>query len=375
MNNLFLKIRKTLLEKNADVFWLPNHEKSGQPDTRYLTGFNPTPKRGALVWGFTGSDSHLLVTKNKAYLLTDGRYLIAAKKETSGFVVLDIAKIRPSDILKKILPKKGKGVILIDGSVTHFSIVEKIKEKIPRVKVVNADGILMELRRIKTAREIGLLKKAASISCKAFEKFLPFIKAGVTEKWLARKLTDMLFDCGADGLAFDPIVASGKNAALPHATPTDKKLAKGELVLIDFGAAYKDYVSDMTRTVAIGRISPKLMKMYEAVREAQELGCEAIRVGAPASSIDAICRGYLKKEGFAKYFTYATGHGIGLEIHELPIISPKQQRKLEAGEVITCEPGVHIKSLGGVRIEDSLVITKKGVINLTESVEKKLIVL
>ena len=361
-NKVLRKIRKILVEKHADVFWLPNHEKSGQPATRYLSGF-------------TGSDSHLLVTKNKAYLLTDGRYLVAARKEAPDCAILDVAKQRLSELLKKILPKTGKRVILIDGSVTYFSLVEKIKEKIPNVKIENVDGLLKELRRVKTSAEIALLKKAADISCTAFEKLLPFIKAGVTEKWLARKLTDLLLDCGAEGISFEPIVASGKNAALPHAKPTDKKLARGELVIIDFGATYKGYISDMTRTVAVGKISPRLMRIYETVKESQEKGCETVRAGVPARTVDSACREVLNKVGFAKYFSYATGHGIGMEVHELPIISPKQERKLEAGEVITCEPGVHIKGLGGVRIEDSLVVTKRGVINLTKRVEKKLIVL
>ncbi len=356
------KIRKILVEKHANVFWLPNHEDSGQPGIRYLSGF-------------TGSDSHLLVTKHKAYLLTDGRYLAAAKKETKGCAVIDIAKTRPSELIKKILPKTGKKSVVIDGSVTHFSTVEKLKKKISRAKIVNADGLLKELRQVKTAEEIRLLKKAADISCSAFKKFLPHIKYGITEKQLARKLTDLLFDCGADSLSFDPIVASGKNSALPHATPTDKKLARGELVVIDFGATYRGYVSDMTRTVAIGRISPKLKKMYEAVREAQEKGCRVARAGVPARAVDSACRAILKKHDLEKYFAHSAGHGIGLEIHELPNISSSNASLLETGEVITCEPGVYIEGWGGVRIEDSLVIGTKGVTNLTKRVEKKLIVL
>lgn len=366
MNARWLKIKKLLAEKNANVFWLPNHERSGQPGTRYLSGF-------------TGSDSHLFVTKNKAYLMTDGRYLVATRKEVTECVVVDVAKQSPSEFLKKILPKMEKKTILIDGAVTHFSAVEKIKEKIPGVKIINSDGLLKELRRVKTVAELKLLKKAADISCKAFEGFLPFIKIGVTEKWLARKLTDLLLDFGADDISFEPIIASGENSALPHARPTDKKLKKGELVIIDFGANFKGYVSDMTRTVAVGNISPKLRNMYEVVREAQEKGCAKARAGrrglTPARALDSACRETLKKHGLEKYFTHATGHGIGLEVHELPVISSTQNNPLETGEVITCEPGVYIKGLGGVRIEDSLVITKSGVTNLTQKITKNLITL
>lgn len=355
------KLQKLIREKGADTFWLPNRERSGQPGTRYLSGF-------------TGSDSHLFVTKNKAYLLTDERYLVAAKKETNGCETIDISKIRPSDLLKKILPKAGKKTVLIDGSVTFFSVVEKIKEKIPQVRIINADGVLKELRRIKTAEEITLLKKCARISCAAFERFLPFVKVGATERSLARKLSDLLVDCGADGNAFDPIIASGKNGVLPHARPTDKKLRCGEFVVIDFGATYRGYCADMTRTVSIGKVSPRMQKMYEAVREAQEAGCRAARVGIPARAVDGVCREVLKKHGFEKYFIHSTGHGLGMEVHELPNVGPKEEQHLEAGEVVTCEPGVYIKGVGGVRIEDSLVITHSGAVNLTARVEKKLIV-
>jgi len=356
------KIKEMLAEKHADVFWLPNREKSGQPGTRYLSGF-------------TGSDSHLLITKKKSYLITDGRYIVAAKKEVAGCEIADVGEQPFIELLKKILPRSGAKTILIDGSVTAFSLVEKIREKIPGLKIQNQDGLLHEIRRVKDVAEIKLLKKAAEISCAAFEKFLPFVKAGVTEKQLAKKLTELMIECGAEGAAFPPIIASGKNSALPHAVPTDKKLKRGELVVIDFGAVYKGYVSDMTRTVAIGKVSPRLAKMYETVREAQRFGCEAARAGGSARAIDSACRRVLAAHKLETYFTHAAGHGIGLEIHELPAIGPKSEQALETGEVITCEPGVYIEGVGGVRIEDSLVITKNGAVNLTEKITKKLLFL
>lgn len=354
------RLRTLMRQKGAHVFWLPNHEKSGQPATRYLSGF-------------TGSDSHLLVKKNKCYLVTDGRYLVAAKKEVVGCEIVDISKRPFSELLKKALPKTGKKKVLIDGSLVSYSLAGKIKEKIAGLEIINADGCLTEIRRVKTANEIKLLKKAADISCRAFEKFLPFVKVGVTEKQLARKLADLLTDCGPETLAFPPIVASGRNSALPHATPTDRKLRRGDLVIIDFGATYRGYVSDMTRTVAIGKISPRLEKMYEAVREAQEAGCKEARAGVPARAVDSVCRKILAAYNLEKYFTHSTGHGIGMAIHELPHIGPKSEQKLEAGEVITCEPGVYIEKVGGVRIEDSVIITKKGNFNLTARISKKLI--
>ncbi|MEK7574616.1 MAG: M24 family metallopeptidase, partial [Patescibacteria group bacterium] len=163
--------------------------------------------------------------------------------------------------------------------------------------------------------------------------------------------------------------------ALPHARPSNKKLKKGELVVIDWGVRYKGYVSDMTRTVAIGKISPKLREMYESVREAQEAGAEKAKAGMTGSELDAVCRDILNKKGYRKYFGHATGHGIGMEIHELPVIAPNCSDKLLSGSVITCEPGVYIPGIGGVRIEDSLILTKHGNINLSRSLTKKLLIL
>jgi len=356
------KLRVSLKTKHGSVFWLPNHEKSGQPATFYLSGFS-------------GSDSHLIVAKNKTYLLTDGRYLTVAKKEAAGCVIVDVAKQSASEIIGKILRKTLSKTVLIDGCVTTFSLVEKIKEKIPNAEIINADGILKELRRVKDAAEIKLLRKASTISCMAFEKFLPLVKIGLTEKHLARALKNLLFECGADNVAFDPIVASGKNSALPHANPSDKKIKSGELVVIDFGASYKGYVSDLTRTVAVGKISPELRAMHEAVRVAQIIGCKTARSGITGHDVDFACRQSLAKFGFEKYFIHATGHGIGLEVHELPVISLKQSHLLEVGEVITCEPGVYVKELGGVRIEDSLIVTKTGAENLTKKITTDLIAL
>ena len=355
------QLRMAMRRHKADVFWLPNGENSGQPATGWLSGFS-------------GSDSHLLITKNKATLLTDGRYLIEAEKEAAGFEIVDIAKQSFGDVLGKILPKGG-GAVMLDGAAVSYAAVEKVKAKFPGLKIVNENGVLTELRRVKDAAELKFLKKAAAISCAAFKKFLPHVRAGATEKSLAHLLENLLFECGADGIAFPPIIASGRNGAAAHAVPTGKKLQRGELVVIDFGATYRGYVSDMTRTVAVGKVSPRLVRMYEAVRAAQDAGIRAARAGISAHALDAVCRESLEKSGFAKHFTHATGHGIGMAVHELPVVSPKQTDALQVGEVITCEPGVYIKGVGGVRIEDSLAITKNGNINLTARASKKFIML
>jgi Xaa-Pro aminopeptidase len=301
---------------------------------------------------------------------------VQAREEVKGF---EIIILKPNENLKDVLTRLTKKLnlkkIVIDGTMTYYSAVENIKKAVPKIKIVSKNGLLQELRIVKDKKEIALLKKAAQIACRAFLKFLPEIKPGVSEKTLAEKFNAMCKKEGAEAMSFETIIASGPRGALPHARPSDKKVKNGELVVIDWGVKYKGYVSDMTRTVAIGKISPRLKTIYEAVREAQELGCKVAKPGMTGDELDAICRNFLEKAGFGKYFAHATGHGIGLEIHELPVIAPKQKFKLPAGSVITCEPGVYIPGLGGVRIEDSLILTKNGAFNLTSQVTKKLLTL
>ncbi len=413
MQTRIKKVVQLLKSERADALLVWNQEGSGQPVTSWLLGFTgtasvvlitrntPSPRRlgtSPLKRGRGGGRHHL-----SCYLITDGRYTSQAKKEARGFQIsITAGQMSALKIFEKLIRKNEVRKIIFDGSVTAHSVVEEVRQTTntppqssplkrggsrKEIELISRKHILQELRVVKEKDEIQLLKKVATSACKAFARLLPELHAGMTEKGIAKRLEDLMFEEGAEGIAFPTIVASGKNGAFPHARPSDKKIKSGELVTIDFGARYKGYVSDMTRTIAIGKISPRLKEMYEAVREAQELGCTKAKAGMTGADIDAVCRDYLTKKGLGNYFTHSTGHGIGMEVHELPHISPTppqssplkrgggKKQTLSAGAVITCEPGVYIPNVGGVRIEDALVLTKNGNINLSESLSRELLIL
>ncbi len=358
--NKWIRIKKLLNDVGAGGLIVVNSEESGQPGTKYLSGFS-------------GTSSILLITPKQKILITDDRYNLRAKKESPDFKVVILKSKGAISTLGEMLKKFKIKSVLIDGYETSYGFVENLKKVLPKIKIISQNGALQELRVIKDEEEIKLLKKAAKISSEAFRKFLPLIKPGVTEKFLAEKLDELCKKEGADEMAFPTIIASGKNGAIIHAMPSDRKIRNGELVVIDWGVKYKGYVSDTTRTIAVGNISLKLKGIYEAVYEAQEIACGKIKAGVTGHEIDSACREVLESKGFEKYFTHSTGHGIGIEVHELPHVSKSQIAPIPEGAVITCEPGVYIKGLGGVRIEDSLIVTKKGAVNLTLSLDRKLI--
>ncbi len=355
------KVRKFLRAKKADSFLLISNEGSGQPGTQYLSGFS-------------GSSSVLFITRDKQFIITDGRYYTQARKE-APLHELVLQETKSALLLVRSLIEKFKTrSVLIDGTRTTHALVERMRVVFPKVKIINENNLLEELRVVKDVQEIRLIKKAADIAERAFLKLKPFIRSGISEKWLAAKLDFLMRVEGADRVAFDTIIASGKNGALPHAQPTDKKLKKGELVVIDFGAYYRGYASDIARTVAIGKISNKLREMYEVVKTSQALGCKAARGGITGAVIDKICRSYVEKNGYGKYFLHATGHGLGMEVHELPYVSSSSKKKLPVGAVITCEPGIYIEGLGGVRVEDDLYLTRNGATSLSTKIRRELMV-
>ncbi|MDR1798223.1 MAG: aminopeptidase P family protein [Clostridiales Family XIII bacterium] len=238
---------------------------------------------------------------------------------------------------------------------------------------------------VKTKKEIETLKAAAAIGSEVFLRILPQLVPGATEKGLAARMTALAKELGADDLSFPPIIASGKNGAQPHAVPTNRMLRKGDFVTIDFGVTKDGFCSDMTRTffVAGGKASggkgaprrptAKQARIYDIVLTAQLAGIEAARPGMACKDLDAVCRGIIEQAGFGRYFIHTTGHGVGTEIHEDPRIGKKSDAVLEAGMVVTIEPGVYIGGWGGVRIEDTVVITEEGCEVITLGVGKSLL--
>lgn len=241
-------------------------------------------------------------------------------------------------------------------------------------ELIPVSGEIEKLRLIKDESEIKILKGAAKIADSAFSHILNFIQPGKTEIEVANELEFFMRKEGATSSSFDMIVASGVRGALPHGVASDKVIEKGELVTIDFGALYNGYVSDITRTVAIGQPSDKMKEVYDIVLEAQLRGMKGIKAGITGKQADALTRDYISEKGYGEYFGHSTGHGIGLEVHEGPGLSFKSDIVLEPGMVVTCEPGIYLPGIGGVRIEDDTIVTKEGNENLNTST-KELVIL
>ena len=346
----------------ADAVLVFNHELSGQPGTKYLSGFS-------------GTESVLLIAEKGKFIFTDGRYFSQAKGECPDFELVPTGRSLFWEELEKICRKLGLKKIIFDSTRTNYGQISRLKERMANVSITGIENILQKIRAVKDEAELEQIQKAVSISTKAFNELLPFIKEDATENKLSWKLETLMRDGSAEKISFDLIVASGPNGAKPHAKPADRRIQKGELITFDFGSSFNGYVSDVVRTVAIGQISDKLTEIYETVKTAQELGCKAVKAGITGSEIDKICRDYISSRGYGEYFLHGTGHGVGMEVHELPYVSASNKEPLPENSVITIEPGIYIEGIGGVRIEDTVAVKKDGSINMSGGLSKELIIL
>lgn len=341
---------KALKEKFSEI---SGYVISNPADIFYLTGFY--------------SEDCLLVYSENPVLVTDSRYTVAAKISRVPQRIVDSGYI------------KGVIEILNEQNIKNVGIQEEHLLTSDYLALSDAgftlnktNGIFTSFRCSKTEQEIEKIKEAQNITDKAFTEILPFIKPGVTEKEIRAKLEYIMLSLGADGLAFETIVASGANGAKPHAVPSDKKVESGDFVTIDFGARKENYDSDMTRTVAVGEISKEMEDVYNIVLLAHEKGRDALKAGVLCKDADAAARKVIEEAGYGEYFTHSLGHGVGIEIHESPRLSKTSEDVLKVGDVVTVEPGIYIENKFGVRIENMYVITRDGYENLTVS-DKKLI--
>ncbi|MBO8170343.1 MAG: aminopeptidase P family protein [Bacillaceae bacterium] len=348
-------LRQALNEKNLDGIII-----TSSYNRRYITGF-------------TGTAGYVVITEDSADFITDFRYVDQAEKQAPLFnIVRHTGPIL--DTVKEVLNQRGIKRLAFEKEHVTFSLYESMKEKLDGVELVPESGMVEKIRAIKDEQEIRIMEEAASIADEAFSHILSHIKPGVTEKEIALELEFFMRKKGADSSSFDMIVASGYRSALPHGVASDKVIEKGELVTLDFGAYYKGYCSDITRTVAVGEPDDKLKEIYEIVRRAQLNGVEHVKAGMTGIEADALTRDIIKEAGYGDYFGHSTGHGLGMEVHEAPGLSPRVDTILQPGMVVTIEPGIYISGLGGVRIEDDVVITEKGCTILTKS-KKDLIIL
>lgn len=324
------------------------------------------------VSNFTGTAGLALITQEKAYFVTDFRYTEQAKDQTKGYEIIRHAGGIYEEV-GRLVQEENIKILGFEQDVVSYATYTTLEEVID-CELEPVSGIVEELREVKDEQEIQTIQKAIEIAESAYQNLLETIKPGMTEIEVANNLDFHMRGLGASGVSFDTIVASGVRSALPHGVASDKVIEKGDMITVDFGCYYNGYASDMTRTFAIGDPGEQLKEVYEIVREAQRRVNEAAGPGMTGKELDAIARDYITKKGYGEAFGHSTGHGLGLEVHESPSVSFKSDKTFVPGNVITNEPGIYLPGIGGVRIEDDLLITEEGNKNLN-TLPKELIIL
>lgn len=309
----------------------------------------------------------ILATRDESYLLIDFRYYEEARRKVN-----DLEVVLLTDSMKQLndlIHKHGVKCIAIEGTNMSVSELSLYQEKFPDIVFESTmlSKVLVKMRSIKSDIEIAKIEKAQRIAESAFLHILDFVRAGVTERDIALELDYYMLRNGAQALSFDTIAVSGGNGSSPHGVPTCKKIEKGEFLTMDFGAVVDGYHSDMTRTIAIGDISQRAQDAYYTVLDAQNKAIDHAVAGITGKDLDKVARDHIESNGYGDYFGHALGHGVGMEIHEEPRISPKSETKLLENMIITIEPGIYISREFGIRIEDMIVVGKKSNINLTNS--------
>ncbi len=319
---------------------------------------------------FTGSSGALIITKDSRFLMSDFRYKAqgAEQAEDFQFVLQDKGLL---DSIISFMKSKNIKRIGFEGEHVNYNTYSKIKKDFETVPLT---GEVEKIRLIKTDEEIGLIQKACEIADQSYEYILTYVKAGMTEMEVKNELEAHMTKLGASGPSFDTIVASGHRGALPHGVASDKVIESGDMVTLDFGAYYKGYASDITRTFGVGSVSEEMENIYNVVLEAQMKSLDDIKSGMTGQEADSIARDVISGHGFGENFGHSLGHGFGLEVHELPGLAQKSTMILEPGMCITIEPGIYVDDLGGVRIEDDTIVTETGLKKLTHSSKKLFIV-
>lgn len=333
---------------------------SAQANIRYLAGF-------------TGSNGLLAIGQGAVVLFTDPRYGAQAA-EQAGCRVRVVRRLIEGGLVP-VLRRLGWKRIGFEPSRLPYSMYEKLRAGLPgTVRLVPTENLMEELRAVKSAEEIARIRRSAATALEAFARVSAMIRPGMKETEVAAELDYQMRRLGAEGPAFDTIVASGERSAWPHAGASSKALEAGEPVLIDMGARQDGYASDLTRMVALGRAPRRIAAMHRAVLEAQLAALEAVREGVSCGAVDRAARQVLRRHGLERYFVHSTGHGLGLEIHEPPRLGARERTRLRAGMVVTIEPGVYIPGVGGVRIEDTVVVTPNGAEILTDAPKELLVI-
>ena len=325
---------------------------------------------------FSSSNGYLLITKDKSVLLTDSRYIEAAEKTIKNCdEILEIKTVKES--LAPIVKSLGLKTLMVEQSRMTLYDLQKFENAFEGTAFITTsvlDDEINLIRAVKTEDEKNKIEKAQRIAEIAFDRILTFIKPGMTEREISLELDYTMLKNGADGLSFETIAVAGANGSMPHGVPGGYKIQKGDFITMDFGAIFDGYHSDMTRTIAVGNVSDRQIDVYNTVLEAQLAGMDIIKSGISCKEVDERARNIIKSKGYGEYFGHGYGHGVGIEIHEFPRLAPASTAILEAGHVVTAEPGIYIPGKFGVRIEDMVMVTENGYYNFTKS-EKKLIII
>ena len=319
-----------------------------------LTGVLITRKSDVRYFsGFTGDDSILLITSNKKYLITDGRYVEEAEKSTRGYDIVKWKDHPASYAASLIAKRQNKKVGICDN---HLTVNWHKKLTVGGVKTAPFDSVIANIREQKSEWEVGKISQSLVAIEKAFRCFKDHIKVGMTEKELKLELELQMFDQGVEKPSFETIVAEGRNSSLPHAHAGDRKISAGSILLIDFGGEIEGYCSDLTRTLFISEISDKWRERYEIVLAAQMAGIVTLKAGRDIKEADKAARAVFSGAECEEYFIHSLGHGVGMDVHELPRLSSKTVGKMASGAVVTVEPGLYFPGEGGIRIEDMIVV-------------------
>lgn len=336
--NRIQKFTELFTKEGCDAFLITD-----PVDLFYLTGLDL-------------SAGTLVLKPSESVLLVDGRYLEVCRKDSP--VPVALKSERP---LKDVL--NGVKSCGIESEVTIVASYLELKKELP----IEPKSLLGRIRAIKNPSEIAALQKAADLGCLGFDYVCSLLKEGVTEKELAFELEFFWRKQGAEGVAFDPIIAFGENSSMPHYRAGSTRLKLGDIVLIDIGVKLDHYHSDMTRTLFFGKGNPELEKIFAIVKEAQERALSVLKDGITAGEADSAARSFIASKGYGENFCHSLGHGVGLQIHEFPLLRKDSQVILQEGMVVTIEPGIYVAGLGGVRIEDTVLITNNGYKNLTNA--------
>jgi Xaa-Pro aminopeptidase len=318
-----------------------------------------SPANVRYLTGYAGSNGALLLTKGESHFFTDPRYALEASQQITCKVHVEK---RPLLIAAGIVIKRKRlKKIGFESAWLRYEDYIKVKEDLPLGSAMHPIGRMIEEQRmVKSASEMSLIRRSVATNSEAYSKTIRRVHAGAREMDIAAELDYQMRALGAEKAAFDTIVAAGPRSALPHAHPTPHRLGENELLLIDMGASQEGYASDMTRVAHTGTPPKRILRLYKAVLEAQLAALRSIKAGITTGEVDAAARNVLKRHELDRAFVHSTGHGLGLEIHEPPRIARKDKTRLQAGMAITIEPGAYIDGLGGIRIEDTVLVTEHG---------------